>query len=223
MPIHALLQAAQTSPADTWASRVSQVRSLLGGIPNILDVFGGQITDDVRSSGVARRKFAHAFRKQYVLPALRDYDIAALQAASTAHSWPYTLFQEPFVPFDDSLLTADWGRPEWQQYRTWAVTRSTGRIPLVLFGIQELPSSLPSCPWCASPTADIKHLLFLCPETRSERELLLFSRTNWHKFREQLFAGPHTLDSCGMPASRVRFVFTTIKELALELMSGNSL
>ena len=97
-----------------------------------------------------------------MLPALRDYDITALQAASDSHSWPYALLQRPFVPFEDALLTDDWGLAEWQQYRTWAVTRATGRIALVLFGIKELPSSLPSCPWCAAPDASIKHLLFYC-------------------------------------------------------------
>ena len=73
----------------------------------------------------------------------------------------------------------------------------------------------------AEPGANVKHFLFSCPETRLERELLLFSRTNWHTFREQLFAGPHVSDSNGKPASRIRFVSSTIRELAKELMSGN--
>ena len=63
------------------------------------------------------------------------------------------------------LLQIERGPALWTDLRAWAVIRMSGAWPLPVFGGQELPFAVPSCPWCGALQALVRHALVECPGT----------------------------------------------------------
>ena len=56
------------------------------------------------------------------------------------------------------------GRGRWRQLRAWCLARSSGALPLVVWGAGDLPRILPVCPFCGA-VADLRHILNECQGT----------------------------------------------------------
>ena len=78
----------------------------------------------------------------------------------------YGMLQRTAEAISSCMMQFDWDALTWNSYRTWAAVRATGRIPVLCHGTWQLPYSLPSCPLCGSPNADVPHVLAHCAGTR---------------------------------------------------------
>ena len=207
LPVNQLLMLARTSCLPNWANQVLEVRRRLNNLPDVLEVFGDAVTEALRLSADARRKLAKQYRREVVLPALKEYDSYAMRSSSQKSNWPYFDFQEPLIKFGDALLTASWNKLDWKMYTVWALARATGRIPLPVFGANYLPETLDSCPLCSTSRVGLSHLLYQCTECRYERSLLRYKAQNWGSFCRYVFGGDAIFNSEGRPAQRVQFVY----------------
>jgi len=137
------------------------------------------------------------YRKNHVQPVLQSYDNAAFIASSQKATWPYHDFQWIPEAFPESIHHLDWGYGTWQLYRTWAIVKVMGKLPLHLFSAGELVDTIELCPLCSSPHANIQHILNSCMGTLDlyrkwwqsscDSSLPAPSR-EWESLRMQLFA-----------------------------------
>ena len=213
---------ARVATLQSWATAVIDLRISLGNVPDILQHFGNRITDRIRTSTQLRRRFVSHYRKSVVLPALRNYDVAAFHHSSQSSDWPYAHFQEPFVPFQDDLLLASWGRHEWVMFQVWSVTRVTGRFAFAFFGLEALPREVPTCPFCATVNADLCHALFECCHHEQARRDLGVIFENWSQFCVYLFGGDAAFEADGSIAFRIRFVYRVTELVAMNITDDDS-
>ena len=126
LPINQLLMLARVSCLPNWANQVMEARRRLNKLPDVLEVFGDAVTESLRHSADSRRKIARQYRREVVLPALRDYDSYAMRSSSKKSLWPYFDFQEPLLKFGDVLLTASWNKLDWKMCSVWALAKASG-------------------------------------------------------------------------------------------------
>ena len=177
-------------------------------------------------SSAARKSLVRAYRCQVVSPALCSYDDCAFREVAAKACWPYPDFQRRVAAFDDSLLLADWSTAQSEEYRTWAVARCTGRLPLPTVGASSLPTSLLQCPLCEAESADLEHFLCHCPALYHMRVRFGLSIGSWHDLRSIVFSGAEVLSQDGKTAIRIRFVrevFVVVAARLQELLAVDQL
>jgi len=166
-------------------------------IPCILETLREDELADILANKAARKYFLRRYRRNHVVPIMQAYDEEAFAKAATKHEWPYVEFQPSPECLPAVLLELDWGTETWYFYRAWAVTRVLGRLPLTVFGGDDTPSSLCTCPLCGLNTVDVVHFLHACPATWDLYTEFCISmgidfssgqRLRWTRLRLELFA-----------------------------------
>ena len=227
-PAHAQLLAAACSEISSWARDVKLLQqddTLATQVPDIIDLLSTDQIEAARENKETRRKELYRYRRHHVVPPFQHADHVAFCSSVENSGWPYASFQQSMAEFPDALLDSDWGHETWDLYRAWAVTRALGRLPLQVFGLIGLPTSLSICPMCSHLHADVEHILTVCSGTQllylewaevSGQCQPLLPRLPWPALRMELFADRISFLEL-RPASgcaRVRFVGHAMKALA---------
>ena len=226
--VRILLDAYSSHCGTTWLACVKSIqqrRDFPREIPDITDVFEKDLLDTATTNKPSRKRLLRIYRQRYVLPTLKEYDIAAFSRVSSNSKWPYSIFEPIPSPLPPLLLQLPWSQDTWAHYRTWACVRAMGRWPLVLYHAGDLPRLLPVCPLCGRPGVDIRHALQFCPGTYqffvswalvigydpAERQTL-----PWSLFKLDIFGGRLGNRTCNpiIAQARIHFVGQVVAAVA---------
>ena len=172
----------------------------------------GVVQDDLRANASLRKRAIRAYRREVLYPALHAYDTASFLSSVNA-DWPYHVFQDGLAGPDFKTLRADWHHDDWFHLKVWSVTRVLGRWPLPLFGIDNLPRTLDTCPCCNTTDVDIRHILCKCKGTSNLRRLFDIPCKNSDAILGHLFITQLNCDQSGSLTTRVMFVSAVFKHV----------
>ena len=168
-------------PCRTW---FSQARDLLHQsglprpIPNLENsgVCSAAQIHEARRDRALRKQILQTYRRNTVKPLLQEYDRMHLVSCTHEYipAFGFSLFELDFyvVPLQWELFDSCSVKEAWFNYRAWSIVRISGRWPLPLLGISELPRHI-TCPACNLPEASVFHMLGRCPSSREPLQRLL--------------------------------------------------
>ena len=114
-----------------------------------------------------RKALLKRYRWEVARPKLRIYDQQAFQRVAArilpAFGAPLSDFMPAPQRLSLELLVSDHMPVSALWFRVWALVRVTGRWPLVVWGMPDMPDVLPACAGCDASQVSVLHALCECP------------------------------------------------------------
>ena len=171
-PLEGVLGAAVARRGPTWLDQVRVLTMELGIVPDIVE-FGPFASLD-RSCAVDRKQVVSCWKRHVVIPQVGRLDdewfrsqLAKLVPVECVRFGLYLSSRCSFAP---GLSWASWGSTTWRCFKTWCAVRASGGMPLSIWGAAGLVFTVPYCPLCGAPEADLEHVVAACVGTVRSRE-----------------------------------------------------
>jgi hypothetical protein len=156
---------------DTWLDHSRQVMEVLG-----VALEFWEFVDMSRAAAwdaAQRKRHLQSYKHKVIKPAAEAKEaawfIAQLSRLNEEGVVDYAEIVPLRQPWPVEMRVVQWGRGRWRQFRAWCLARSSGALPLVVWGAGDLPRMLPVCPFCGA-VADLRHILNVRQGTADLRE-----------------------------------------------------